>query len=398
MRIGIEAQRLFRPNKHGMDIVALESICHLLQQQSEHTFVVFVRPGDDPCLPSHPALEVRPVKGGTYPIWEQVALPWAVQAADIDLLHCTSNTAPMWLDVPLVLTLHDVIFLEEEREGTGSWYQQLGNLYRRWVVPPAARRAEAVVTVSNHERRRIAERLPAIADRLTVVPNAVSSHFRPVTDERTCEAVQGRYNLPDDFLFFLGNTDPKKNLRRVVAAYAQYAATTEAPSALVVADYEQHRLQHHLDAIGHPEVGAHIRCPGYIDHDDLPVVYSLATAFLYPSLRESFGLPILEAMACDTPVVTANVAAMPEVGGTAALQVDPHDVDDIADGIRTVAERPERRRTLIQRGRERVDLFSWDQTAHSLLSVYESVGKASAAGTVQRSSSDGQQGAPRSCS
>ncbi|MEF8866608.1 MAG: glycosyltransferase family 1 protein, partial [Salinibacter sp.] len=354
MRIGIEAQRLFRANKHGMDVVALETIRHLVDAAPEHTFVVFVRPGPDLCLEPRPNLEVRRVDGWSYPTWEQRALPRAARQANVDLLHCTNNTAPLRLDVPLVLTLHDVIFLEGATlwpQG-GTWYQRLGNVYRRWVVPPAARRADTVVTVSDHERGRIADRLPALDDddRLAVVPNAVSDRFAPVTDADTLQAVRRRYDLPDAFLLFFGNTDPKKNMRRVVAAYAQYAEMAEAPRPLVVADVDRDRLRDPLRALGHPDLIDRIRLPGYIAHDDMPAVYSQATAFLYPSLRESFGLPILEAMACGTPVLTSTTAAMPEVAGSAALRVDPRDRDALAEGIRTLDEQPSLRRTLADRG------------------------------------------------
>jgi glycosyltransferase involved in cell wall biosynthesis len=310
-----------------------------------------------------------------------------VRRANVDLLHCTNNTAPLRLDVPLVLTLHDVIFLEDAtlRPHGGTWYQRLGNVYRRWVVPPAARRADTVVTVSDHERGRIADRLPALDDRLAVVPNAVSDRFAPVTDADALRAVRRRYDLPDEFLLFFGNTDPKKNMRRVVAAYAQYAETAEAPRPLVVADYDRDRLRDHLRALGHPDLIGRIRLPGYIAHDDMPAVYSRATAFLYPSLRESFGLPILEAMACGTPVLTSTTAAMPEVAGSAALRVDPRSSAALALGIRILDEQAPVRRAFAERGRDRAASFSWSRTAQELLPIYKSVvQRASGPATVRK--------------
>lgn len=381
MRIGIEAQRIFRPAKHGMDIVALETIRHLVRIAPQHTVVVFVRPDADPCLDPAPNLEVREVPALSYPTWEQVALPKAVRAANVDVLHCTSNTAPLDVDVPLVVTLHDVIFLEGRAPWMrpGTWYQRLGNTYRRAIVPPALRRADAVVTVSDYERQRIAERLPEVADRLSVVHNGLSEAFRPVTDAASQRAVRQRYDLPERFLLFLGNTDPKKNVPNVLDGYVRYARMQQAepadPLPLVVADFSRERLTEHLHRLNAHDLADAVHLPGYIAHDDLPALYSQAAVFLYPSLRESFGLPILEAMACGAPVVTSDAASMPEVAGDAACLVDPHDPDDLAVTLRRILQHPEMQTGLRTRGLDRAARFSWTAAAERLLPLYHSVAR-----------------------
>lgn len=136
MRIAIEAQRIFRPNKHGMDFVALESIKELQKKDHENEYFIFVSPGEDHCLRESDNLRIIELHCPTYPLWEQVALPRAVAKIKPDLLHCTSNTAPIHCPVPLVLTLHDIIFMEPRKSGNKSLYQNMGWHYRRLVVPP----------------------------------------------------------------------------------------------------------------------------------------------------------------------------------------------------------------------------------------------------------------------
>lgn len=221
LRIGIEAQRLFRPHKHGMDIVALELIRNLQQLDHDNEYFIFVKPDTDHSVLQETAnFHLVEVAGGPYPFWEQVLLPRAARKARVDLLHCTSNTAPLRLPMPLVLTLHDIIYLEPLDLRRGSWYQRAGNLYRRWNVPRVVPCCERVLTVSAFEQARIEQRLPGPAGQVEVVYNSAGKQFRHITDPAALAAAKARYHLPDRFIFFLANTDPKKNLRGVLQALA----------------------------------------------------------------------------------------------------------------------------------------------------------------------------------
>lgn len=386
MRIGIEAQRLFRARKHGMDVVALELLRRLPALAPEHTFVAFVRPGEDRCLEPAANLEVVEVPGTSYPTWEQVALPRAAAEAGVDLLHCTANTAPLRSPIPVVLTLHDVIFLEGGSPLTrgGTAYQRLGNQYRRWVVPTAVRRAARVTTVSAYEAGRIAERFPGLADRLDVVSNAVSERFAPVTDPVRLAEVRERYGLYQRFAFLLGNTDPKKNIPAAVEAYVRYADRTPEAVKLAVADLAPERLDEMLRGLGAEHLRDRFVLPGYMAHADLPAVYSLCDAFLYPSLRESFGLPILEAMASGAPVITSDAASMPEVAGGAARLVDPRRPADIADALEEVLTTIPVRRDLRAGGLRRAKAFLWDHAAAAMLESYHAALRPLASRTVSR--------------
>lgn len=375
MKIGIEAQRLFRRNKHGMDFVALELVTWLQRLDHGHEFHILVQPGPDICLEPAANFQIHPLTGGFYPWWEQVTLPRAAQRLGLDLLHCTSNTAPVRTGPPLVLTLHDIIYLEPGGlfSRSKSSYQNLGALYRRLVVPPVVRRSAALITVSEFEKERIAARFPQAAARLHAIHNGISDAFRPDWDAERQAQVRARHRLSGDFLLFLGNTDPKKNLRNLLIGYAGYVRQSGTPVPLVVVDYREELLHQKLAEWGISDIASHLILPGYLKREELALFYAMAALFLYPSRRESFGLPILEAMASGTPVITSTTSSMPEVAGGAALLVDPEQPEEITAAIIRLLDDPGERRRLTQAGLRRAAQFSWKAMAEQVLMVYDEV-------------------------
>ncbi|AQG80778.1 glycosyltransferase family 4 protein [Spirosoma montaniterrae] len=370
MRIGIEAQRLLRPHKHGMDIVALEAL-RALVQHPEHEFFVFVKPDTARAgLPTAPNLTLIELPGGPYPIWEQYALPKAVRDYNLDLLHCTANTAPVRCSVPVVLTLHDIIFLEKAVVG-GNWYQRLGNLYRRWNVLNVVKTAHQIITVSDFERQRIIDHMHIDPARIVTIHNAVSPAFRLVDEPARLADVRVRYKLPDQFIFFLGNTDPKKNVPNVLKALLLLKKRGQLSLPFVMSNVSRAYVEGLLNSIGGQTLSENIILSGYIPNAELPLVYNCATVFMCPSLRESFGLPILESMACGTPVLTASTSAMPEVAGDAALLADPASPRAMADQLHRLLTDAGLRADLRRRGLARAAGFSWQHTACKLLEVYK---------------------------
>ncbi|WP_460556576.1 glycosyltransferase family 4 protein [Hymenobacter daeguensis] len=373
-RIGIEAQRLFRPRKYGMDVVALELIRHLQEIDTENEYFIFVKPDEDrEVIRETPNFRIIEVPGGPYPYWEQVLLPRAAAQAGIELLHCTSNTAPLRAGRPLVLTLHDVIFLEPLNLRLGTWYQRLGNLYRRWNVPRVVHACQRIITISHFEGRRIREKLPLPDGQLQVVYNGVGQQFRAVTDPAVLADARRRLELPDQFMLFMANTDPKKNFRGLLRAMAQLKAQQQLKLKLVILNFKEADLQALLNELSLTDLRADIKLCGYVLTSDLPTLYSLAELFLYPSLREGFGLPILEAMSCGTPVITSNTSAMPEVAGDAAVLIDPFRPETIAAAIMRLQNDPAERAALVAKGFLRIRQFSWQETARQVRAVYEEV-------------------------
>ncbi len=370
MRIGIEAQRIFRKNKHGMDYVVLQEILELQKMDRHNEYFVFVAPGPDVCVTDTPNVHVILVPGTFYPLWEQWALPRAAAEARVELLHCTSNTAPIWCDIPLVLTLHDIIFLEPRDKRNRSLYQNMGWLYRRLVVPRILKKCRRIITVSEFEQGNIVKKLGLTRQQVVMIYNGYNEWFRPMNDP---DCIFAKYMAERGYLFFLGNTDPKKNTERTLIAYSKYLERSTVKRKLLMADLDRQYLDDIISRNHIENIRPCLEMPGYIANTDLPYVYSAAFAFLYTSLRESFGIPLLEAMACGTPVVTSNTSSMPEIAGQEAILVNPESADDICNQLLRLETDEAFYQQQVQLGLNRVKLFSWKFTAEQLLSLYNAV-------------------------
>lgn len=371
MRIGIEAQRVFRKNKHGMDYVVLQEIRELQKTDTDNEYFVYVKPGEDVCLTETANVHIRTVGCPSYPLWEQWALPRAAKRDKVDILHCTSNTAPIFTKgIPLVLTLHDIIFLEPRDKKNKSLYQNMGWLYRRLVVPKIIGKCRRIITVSDFERENILGKLQLPAEQVTRIYNGYNEWFTP---EAKQDDAYSKYIGERGYFFFLGNTDPKKNTERTLVAYAKYLEQSDIKRKLLVADLPAEYIGGILKTNGIGHIMSHISAPGYIVNTDLPSVYAGAFAFLYTSLRESFGIPLLEAMACDTPVITSNSSSMPEIAGPDAALIPPGNSDDIAAMMLKMENDTAFYENQKHAGRERTRLFSWNKTASELLQLYKNV-------------------------
>ena len=372
MRIGIEAQRIFRKNKHGMDYVVLQEIKELQQFDTHNEYFVFVAPGEDRCLEDSKNVHIIEIGGNIYPIWEQITLPKAVSELKLDLLHCTSNTAPIRCSVPLVLTLHDIIFMEPRDKSNKSLYQNMGWLYRRLVVPRILKKCKYIITVSDFERNNIIKKLGIPSEHMVMIYNGYNEWFKPLKD---IDMKYRKYVKEPGYFFFLGNTDPKKNTERTLIAYSKYLELSKVKRKLLMADLDKSYLDDIIVKNHIENIYPNIQMPGYIVNSDLPYIYNNAFAFLYTSLRESFGIPLLEAMACGTPVITSNTSSMPEIGGRNAILINPESPGEIAQMMIKLEKDRNFYDQQKELGIKRAKLFSWRQTAEQLLEVYERVYK-----------------------
>jgi len=281
-----------------------------------------------------------------------------------------------------VVTLHDIIYMESSYlkilQGSGTNYQKFGNAYRRLVVPWIVKKSRKIITVSKFEKKRIGQFFGLADDqRLEAVYNGVSGHFKPVTDPFELQRVKTLYNLPNRFFFFLGNTDPKKNTKGTLKAYSDYLKQTGSDIHLVMLDYDHYELEQLLEEIGDNDLINRIILTGYVINTDLPSIYCQSEVFLYPSLRESFGIPMLEAMACGVPVITSNTSSMPEVAGDAALLTDPYKPEEITAAMIRITTDEKLRSGLIKKGFEQAAKFSWKAMAEHVRQIYGELGAGS---------------------
>ena len=203
-----------------------------------------------------------------------------------------------------------------------------------------------------------------------MIYNGVNKKFNAEYSLEQINDFKRKHFLPNNFILFLGNTAPKKNTPTFIEAYADYCELSDEIIPLVVLDYKKELVEVILDVIGKKDVINSIFFPGFISSDQMPLIYNAAMLFVYPSLRESFGLPILEAMGCKTPVITSNTSCMPEIAGNAAFLVNPKSAKEIAEAIKIVVDNKTLREDLRIKGIERVSSFSWESSARQLLVLY----------------------------
>lgn len=281
-------------------------------------------------------------------VWEQVVLPHRLGGA---LLWSPCNTGPL-LVANQVVTIHDCAFVDHAESCSPAfsrWY--------RWLIPRLARRVRRIITVSNYSQQRLAEFTGVKPDKIEVIYNGVDPRFKPV-DANTIEGLRRRLGLPPRYVLAVGSLAPRKNLLRLFEAWRQLRLPGDDVK-LVVAGTTTHTLRQ----AGWSDLPESVQLLGYVPDEDLPALYCGAQLFVFPSLYEGFGLPILEAMGCGVPVVCSRTTSLPEVAGDAALLFDPNDPEAIGEAICKVLADPGLQVTLSSGGRTRAAEFTWDRSA-----------------------------------
>lgn len=313
-------------------------------------------------------IEWAPEPSSPFSLRQQWRIPRLLGDRGVDLYHSPYYLMPYRPGVSTVLTVYDLIPLR---------FPQHVSVQARWLFRAtsalALRAADHVLTISETTRQDLIERLGVDGARATTVHLAAEDHFRPQS-LREVERVQEQYALPGSYVLYFGINKPHKNLLRLVESWAALRERRAlAGATLVIAGAWDPRYpdpKHRAESLGLEEA---IRFLGPIPEADLPALYAGATLFVFPSLYEGFGLPVIEAMACGTPVACARTDSLVEVAGEAALLFDPTSVTAIAEALERALDDPDLRAALRSRGLERVSEFSWQRTGEATLSVYRSV-------------------------
>jgi glycosyltransferase involved in cell wall biosynthesis len=377
MRIAFDGTTL-TPGRTGVGYYTEHLLQHLaaeIEHSGDEIVVISNQPIETASpLPRHVRVHDRhrfPLRIG----WMQTLAARVLDEVQPDVAHFTNGMLPWRARVPTVVTIHDMSL---------RLYPQCHPLRRRLINRPllavAARQARAIVTVSNSARRDMLRLHRLDPARVTVVYEAAGPMFAPVTDRALLGSVRVRYRLPERFVLYVGTIEPRKNLPRLMEAFSA-ARGAGAPQELVCTGpygWLSRNLAATIEKLGLSRV---VRFIGYVPMADLPSIYNLSDFLVFPSLYEGFGLPVVEAMACGTPVITSSTSSLGEIASAAALTIDPEDTCALAEAIDRLARSSALRRNLAERGLNRARAFSWQRTAREMLAVY-----ARAAGVAVRSS------------
>jgi glycosyltransferase involved in cell wall biosynthesis len=352
----------------GVRVYTRRLLRALLDLRSEHEFVLLYRnPGLVGTYSGDQGVEEVALPARSFLGWDQLAVPAAVRRHGIDLLFNPKYSIPLLAPCPSVWVCHGL-----------DWYvmpwasRPVDRLSHRFLVPRYASRADAIIAVSEITRQHVMQFLPVPPERVVTVYSGVDDVFRRKPDASRLREIRAKYSLPERFLLYAGAIYPPKNFTRLVQAYAQVGPERGIP--LVVAGGENRFLSEgelrEPEALG---VADWVRWPGWVEQEDLAAMYVMAEALLLPSLFESCGLPVLEAMAAGCPVVTADRYGTKELAESAAVLVNPESVDSIAQGIGRVLDDASLRAGLVAAGRVRSQAFHWRRCATETLRVLERV-------------------------
>lgn len=366
MRIAFDGTTL-TPGRTGVGYYTEHLLQHLAREVAatgDEIVVVSNKPIEtERPLPPH----VRVHDGHRFPVrigWMQLRAARALNAVTPDVAHFTNGMIPIGSPAPTIVTVHDMSLRLYPR-----CHPVRRLLLNRPLMRVAIKQAAAIVTVSHSARRDLLRFHGVPPDRVSVVHEAASPAFRPIDDRAALDAVRARYGLPDRFILYVGTIEPRKNLGRLMDAFAA-ARKAGIPHHLVCVGpygWSSTDLAARIDRLG---IGGVVHFTGYVPFEDLPAFYNLGDFFVFPSLYEGFGLPVVEAMASGTAVMTSNCSSLGEIAGDAAVTIDPTNTDAMFEAMRRLAIDGAWRRDRAAHGLARAKTFSWTQTAREMLAVY----------------------------
>jgi glycosyltransferase involved in cell wall biosynthesis len=382
MRIGIMLRSL--DEQGGVGVYTRYITESLLALDPHNEYVLLYRSSENlGRFAHHPNVTERVLGGGNKAIWDQIKVPRACRRDRVDVVFHPKFTVPFFAPCPAVMVVHGADWLIPEEAQFYPWWDVA---YIRAVMPFYFRRAAAVLSVSQITTDNFNRVLRLPPGKVVTTYLAPGRHFRRISDHEELARVRERYDLPDRFILTLSKVagGERKNIGGVFAAYHELHG--KVPQKLVVGGKECERFRELYDV---PESGwgADVLFPGWIAQEDMPAVQSLADLYLYPSRLEAFPIPISEAMACGTPIVTSNANGLEEIAGEGAIRVDPENSSEIAEAVRAILTDQDLHTRMSEAGLERSRRYSWDICAKQTLEVLERVyrehrGERTAAGTA----------------
>ncbi|MBI1804267.1 MAG: glycosyltransferase family 4 protein [Ignavibacteriae bacterium] len=348
----------------------LHLVHELAARDTENVYILYVDVEDSKhILPDR--FKVRALPSKNYLFWEQVLLPRAVLEDGVRLLHCPANTAPVILDrnIILVMTIHDVMYMHTNNEvlEPGNLYQWFGKMYRRFIVPRAARRAQLVMTDSHFSKKEIGKFLKLQNTPVEVVH--LGCEFGTGSGGEGIDHLRVKYGIAESFILAFGGVAPRKNTRRILEVFSRIGK--KHALQLVVTAIPKHVRESFTQIAHQLKIESSVIFLEFLPEEELQVLLTHSQLFLFLSKYEGFGLPVIEAMHCRTPVIASNLTSIPEVAGGASYLVNPDHDDEVIRAIEVLLTNPGARTKLIEDGVKRSQEFSWGRTAEQVLEHYE---------------------------
>jgi glycosyltransferase involved in cell wall biosynthesis len=366
MKIGIDA-RLVHYQLAGIGQYTLRLAEALTALDTEDTYIILQSRKDHTPLVTGKAVRQRAMWTPPHHRYEQWMLPLELWPLGLDLLHSPDFIPPFRRSCRSVITVHDLAFLRFPgllTEESQSYYGQINR---------AVRSADQIIAVSESTKRDLVSLVGADERKITVVYEAAGPLFRRV-DGAAVDAVRERYGVAGEYILFVSTIEPRKNIPFLLQAYARMKEAWPEPGSmprLVLAGKKGWLYESIFAVLDELGLGQSVICTGGVAIDDLPALYSGALFFVLPSLYEGFGLPVLEAMSCGTPVITSNTSSLPEVAGDAAILIDPQDLVGLAATMQRLCQDEALRRQLSAHGLAQAKRFSWERAARETLAVYQ---------------------------
>ena len=369
LTIGIDASRAARAQRTGTETYSLELIKALASLASplRRLWLYTPHPPRPSDWPDSPYVETRVIPWPR--LWTHLRLATELQRHPPDVLFVPAHVLPLYCPAPAVVTVHDLGYRHYP-----DTHRRFDRWYLDWTTRRHCRLARQIIADSQATKQDLLDFYGADPDWISVVYLGRDESLKPVTDPAIIAQTKARYNIHGDYLLYLGTLHPRKNLVRLIEAFCQaMVATTNRDLKLVIAGKQGWLYDQILARVRQLGLTERVIFPGYVAVEDKPALLSGALAYVFPSLFEGFGLPVLEAMACGTPVLTSNNSSLPEVAGDAALLVDPRQTADITAGLVQLITDSHLRQQLVGRGYRQIQDFSWPKAARQVLQILETV-------------------------
>lgn len=372
MKIGIDARCLNTLQLRGIGKYLYNLIINFSDFDNSHEILLFIDARYEEFKDIPYSKNIRKIKfafkGDRFNLWEQFGLPFQIMKTKTDIFHGPANTVPLIQTCPTVITLHDTLLLSPY-EGQSK----MDLFYNQKIIPIAVKNAKKIITSSENSKKDIIRDFKVPEEKIKVIYLGINKKFRKIKDMTFLEKIINKYCINEKYLFALGASSPRKNISRLIDVFFMLKKEKNFSHKLLIAGIRPDCYDNYFNKVKELDLVSDVILIKYITEEELIALYNKAEIFIYPSLYEGFGFPVVEAMACGCPVVASNRSSIPELVGDAGLLVEPTDNRDILNKIFIIINNNILRNELIEKGLKKADLFTWKKTMEETFKVYEEV-------------------------